>query len=86
MGFFSFLEKNTTQKPMPERPPMAGECLDDFPTNVKMAEATRYFEMFQESVDIISKTVYCRTFFYRYGFAVENASRQYSYDKLKAMI
>lgn len=46
---------------------------NDWPVELKMAQATQHFGMLIDSVEIISKTVYCKTFFYRYGFAVENA-------------
>ena len=76
MGLFNMFKKKPAEKPtLLDRPPMAVEYLDNAPPSVKMAEAARYFEMFQESVEIVSKTVYCRTFFYRYGFAVENAQK-----------
>ena len=74
MGLFDFFKKKPAPKnEVLDRPPMAVEYPDDYPPTIKMAEAARYFEMFQESVDLISKTVYCKTFFYRYGFALENA-------------
>ena len=74
MGLFDFLKK----KPSPQkeglgRPPIMAEYLDGAPPAVRMAEAMRYYEMYMESIDLISKTVYCKTFFYRYGFALENA-------------
>lgn len=46
---------------------------DSWPEQLKMAQATQHFQMMLDSVEIISKTVYCNTFFYRYNFAVENA-------------
>ena len=68
-----FKKKTEAKTKTLDRPPLDIECLDDSPSAIKMAEAARYFEMFQESIDLISKTVYCQTFFYRYGFALENA-------------
>lgn len=76
MGLFDFFKKKAPEKTaVLDRPPMVVEYLDGYPPAVKMAEAARYFEMYQESVELISKTVYCRTFFYRYGFALENAQK-----------
>ncbi len=74
MGLFGFFRNKTNNKEqLSERPPIAAEYLDDAPPAVRMAEAMRYYEMYRESIELISKTVYCRTFFYRYGFALENA-------------
>ena len=76
MGLFDFFKKKTPNAEQGlGRPPMAVEYLDGASPSLRMAEATRYFEMFMESVELISKTVYCRTFFYRYGFALENAQK-----------
>lgn len=76
MGLFDFFKKKpSSQKNELDRPPIMAECLDNAPTAVRMAEAMRYYEMYMESVDIISKTVYCKTFFYRYDFALENAQK-----------
>ena len=82
MGLFNFFKKKPAPKSeVLDRPPMAVEYLDNYSPAIKMAEAARYFEMFQESVDLISKTVYCKTFFYRYGFALENARKVDDYLK-----
>ena len=76
MGLFDFFKKKAPSVDQSlGRPPMAVEYLDGASPALRMAEATRYFEMFMESVELISKTVYCRTFFYRYGFALENAQK-----------
>ena len=63
------------------RPPIEAEYLDGAPPAVRMAEAMRYYEMYMESIDLISKTVYCKTFFYRYGFALENAQKIHRLSK-----
>ena len=70
MGLFDFFKK----KPV-ERPPLATGSANNCSPALKMAEATQYFQMLLDSVEIISKTIYCKTFFYRYGFAVENARK-----------
>ena len=76
MGLFNIFKKKTPKsEPKLDRPPIAAEYLDGAPPAVRMAEAMRYYEMYMESVDLISKTVYCKTFFYRYGFALENAQK-----------
>ncbi len=71
MGLFDFFKKKNTL----DRPPLVMERPDDVPPAVRMAEAKRYYEMYLESVELISKTIYCKTFFYRYGFALENAQK-----------
>lgn len=74
MGLFSFLKKKEPERPKTSSLPNGyGEYPDDWPANLKMAQAAQHFRLMMDSVDIISKTVYCKTFFYRYGFAVENA-------------
>lgn len=74
MGLFSFLKKKEPERPKASSLPNGyGEYPDDWPVKLKMAQAAQHFQLMMDSVDIISKTVYCKTFFYRYGFAVENA-------------
>lgn len=76
MGLFDFLKKKPSPKAEKlDRPPIMAEYLDNAPPAVRMGEAMRYYEMYMESVDIISRTVYCKTFFYRYSFALENAQK-----------
>ena len=74
MGLFSLFKKKSPEKP--QNPPTEagfGNYPNDWPAELKMAQAMQHFRLLIDSVDIISKTVYCKTFFYRYGFAVENA-------------
>ena len=74
MGLFRFFKKKETKKPQAtDRKTGYGEYPADWPEELKMAQAMQHFRIMMDSVDIISKTVYCKTFFYRYGFAVENA-------------
>lgn len=74
MGLFSFFKKKEPKKPQAtDRQSNYGEYPANWPEELKMAQAMQHFRIMMDSVDIISKTVYCKTFFYRYGFAVENA-------------
>ena len=82
MGFFNLFKKKTKDQDTElGRPPIAAANLNGAPPAVRMAEAMRYYEMYMESVDLISKTVYCKTFFYRYGFALENAQKIHRLSK-----
>ncbi|MBP3628507.1 MAG: hypothetical protein J6I95_03470 [Anaerotignum sp.] len=74
MGLFSFFKKKEPKKPQATaHKSNYGKYPADWPEELKMAQAMQHFRIMMESVEIISKTVYCKTFFYRYGFAVENA-------------
>lgn len=82
MSLFDFFKKkHPNNQGRLDRPPLAVEYADKLPMPLKMAEAMRYFEMFLESVEIVSKTVYCKTFFYRYDVAVENAKKVLQFSK-----
>ena len=70
MGLFDLFKKKkapTMEEKQKTRYP------SDWPAGLKKAQAIQHFGLMMDSVDIISKTVYCKTFFYRYGFALENA-------------
>lgn len=74
MGLFSFLKKKEPQKQKAATTDHKfGEYPSNWPAELKMAQAMQHFRLMTDSVDIIAKTTYCKTFFYRYGFAVENA-------------
>lgn len=49
----------------------------DHPNNwaaeLKRTQAAQHMEMLSDSVELIFKTVYCKTFFYHYDFPIENA-------------
>ena len=68
MGLFEWFKKK-------DQVPENGQTKypDLWSEQLKMAQAAQHFQMMLDSVEIISKTVYCNTFFYRYKFAVENA-------------
>lgn len=73
MSLFSFFKKKEPEKKPVSHQTGFGDYPADWPEELKMAQAMQHFRLMMDSVDIISKTVYCKTFFYRYGFAVENA-------------
>ena len=74
MGLIDFLKKMFSAAPAgQDRPPVRLDDPEAYPPQVRLAEAARYLEMLHESVQIISTTLSCTTFFYRYDFALEKA-------------
>lgn len=69
MGLFDLFRK---KKPEPEKP-TCGEYSDNWPPELKMVQAMQHFRILNDSIELISKTVYPKTFFYRYGLAVQEA-------------
>ncbi len=45
----------------------------DWPMEWKLLQATRHYEIMRDSVELINKTVYPQTFFYRYREALRQA-------------
>ena len=69
MGFFNLFRK---KKAEPAKPAY-GEYPHNWPPELKMAQAMQHFRILNDSIELISKTVYPKTFFYRYGLAVQEA-------------
>lgn len=69
MGLLDLFRK---KKSKPAKPAY-GEYPDSWPPELKMAQAMQHFRILNDSIELISKTVYPKTFFYRYGLAVQEA-------------
>ena len=65
--------RESVEQTLSEQKEKYADYPDDWPAELKMTQAAQHLEMLQDSVEVISKTVYCKTFFYRYDFAIENA-------------
>jgi hypothetical protein len=65
--------KETVAQTLSQQKEKYADYSEDWPAELKMTQAAQHLEMLQDSVELISKTVYCKTFFYRYDFAIENA-------------
>ena len=76
MGLVDFLKKKTAVKPEPQsRPPIRIDDPEEFSPEVRLAQAAQYIRMMRESIQLVSTTLSCKTFFYRYDFALENAKK-----------
>lgn len=74
MGLFDIFKKKTKAKLSPVAPDAAyGEYPDDWPQELKLAQAYQHFRIMTDSVELIHKTVYPKTYFSRYRTAVKEA-------------
>ena len=75
MGLFDiFKKKKTTTNFSPVDPNAGyGEYPNDWPMELKLAQASQHFQIMRDSVELINKTVYPKTYFYRYETAVREA-------------
>ena len=72
MGLFDLFKKKPA---VHTRPPIQSENPEAFPPEVRLAQAAQFIRLMEDSVRLISTTLYCKTFFYRYSFALENAQK-----------
>ena len=72
MGLFDLFKKKPA---VHTRPPIQSENPEAFPPEVRLAQAAQFIRLMEDSVRLISTTLYCKTFFYRYDFALENAEK-----------
>ena len=76
MGLFDLFKKKSPVQPAAHnRSPIRTEKANDVPPEIRLAEAMQYIQMMKDSIQLISTTLYCKTFFYRYDFALENAEK-----------
>ena len=75
MGLFDmFKKKKSEPKFSPVAPDAAyGEYPEDWPQELKLAQAYQHFGIMRDSVELIHKTVYPKTYFSRYRTAVKEA-------------
>ena len=75
MGLFDiFKKKQKTQALSPVNPNAAyGEYPNDWPMELKLAQASQHFRILCDSVDLIHNTVNPKTYFHRYQLAVHEA-------------
>ena len=74
MGLFEIFKKKNKPKLSPVAPDGAyGEYPDDWPQELKLAQAYQHFGIMTDSVELIHKTVYPKTYFSRYRTAVKEA-------------
>lgn len=77
MGLFERLKNNSASKAQVnqrEAEPSFVELMDDWDAS-EMFEAVQRVRLLNDSIELVFKTVYPKTFFYRYGFAIEQAQR-----------
>ena len=77
MGLFDRLKNNSTYKAQvnhPESEPSFVELMDEWDPH-EVFEAVQRVRLLNDSIELVFKTVYPKTFFYRYRFAVEQAQR-----------
>ena len=75
MGLFDIFKKKQNAPSFSPVDSNAGfyEFPDDWSTELRISQASRHFEIMRDSVDLIYKTVYPKTFFSRYRTAVHEA-------------
>lgn len=75
MGLFEIFKKKKKTPQFSPIDPNAGygEYPDDWPMELKLAQAAQHFQIMRDSVELINKTVYPQTYFYRYKTAMREA-------------
>ena len=75
MGLFDFFKKRQKASKLSPVDPNAGygEYPADWPMPLKIAQASQHFQIMRDSVELINKTVYPKTYFSRYETAVREA-------------
>ena len=75
MGLFDIFKKKQKKPAFSPVDPNAayGEYPSDWPMERKLAQASQHFQIMQDSLELINKTVNPKTYFYRYQLAVREA-------------